>query len=100
MTSGDSPSRLRGVAFQLALTAVISFFSWAGFNRLAVARSTGRFEFLWHGIDEESWPTLFFALKGFLVVWSWVAALLAVISGIVLFIMVLKRVLKFVKRFA
>ena len=43
---------------------------------------------------------MFFALKGFLLVWSWLAGLLAVINGIVLFIMVLKRFLKFVKRFA
>ena len=100
MTSGVSPSRLRGVAFQLALTAVISFFSWLGFNRLEAARSTGRFEYLWHGFDGESWPTLFAALKGFLLIWSWLAAFLAVVSGIVLLVMILKRVLNFVKRFA
>ncbi len=80
------------MAFLFFWTAAVTSFAWIGFNRLAAALESRRFEFLWHGVGQENWPILFAGLKVFLVVWAWVCSFMAIVGGVWFFLTFAKRV--------
>ena len=61
-------------------TAMAAGFAWLGYNRLEAAKSSGRFEYLWHGVSRTEWPAVFRFLSGFLTIWTGLAALLTAIG--------------------
>jgi cobalamin synthase len=88
----------RGAArFLLVWTALVSLCSWLGFNRLANARETGAFEYLWHGVSQENLPWLFAFLIGFLTLWSWVSLAMASIGGTWFGIVFIKLIIRTVR---
>ena len=75
---------MKSFVFLMLWTSATGLFAWLGLNRLAAARATGRFEYLWHGIGEASWPLLFSALKVFLTIFIGLACVMTAIGCVLL----------------
>ena len=67
----------KGITFLIFWVAFTSIAAWACFNRLAAAKETGTFRYVFHGISQENWPNLFGILKGLLNVGAYALCLMA-----------------------
>ncbi len=67
----------RGLVFLAAFVVVTSLAAWFCFNRLFAAQETGRFRYIFHGINEAGWPLLFQFCKAFITVQAYVFCFMA-----------------------
>lgn len=67
----------KGITFLIFWIAFAAIAAWACFNRLAAAKETGTFRYVFHGIGQENWPNLFGFLKGFLNIQAYAFCLMA-----------------------
>lgn len=65
-----------GFAAGLALTTLGA---WLCFNRLAAAKDSGKFLYIFHGVAETKSPMLFQACRVFLTIQAYVFSLMAVV---------------------
>lgn len=67
----------KGILFLVVWVAFAVVAAWACFNRLAAAKATGSFRYIFHGIGQDNWPGLFGFLKGFLNIQAYAFCLMA-----------------------
>ena len=83
---------MKPIFFLILWTATAALFTWVGYNRLSEARTTGKFQYLWHGVGQDNWPVLFGMMKAFLTVWTGVAGLMTAIGLIWIVVELVKAV--------
>ena len=88
----ETKELFKGLAFSLTWTAAVVSIAWFGLNRLDAASETGRFEYLWHEIGEQNWPTLFIGLQVFLKAMIGVSLLMALLGIAVISALIVKIV--------